>query len=716
MTQSDLPAFGEADLSNCEREQIHLAGSIQPHGALLVLDETGAIVQHSANAEDLLGGGKPLLGRALDDVSSRVARFLRGLPATGARPIKLPGVFTHGALELEARAHRTRDGHRVVEFERAAPAARRRGDVEKTTQAILASESLRALADRTTALVGELTGYDRVMVYRFDELGHGEVFAERRHDHLEAFLGNRYPASDIPQMARRLYLQNRVRLLVDVDYEPVALVPRLCPLSGRDLDMSLCDLRSMSPIHLQYLKNMGVKATLVVSLVVGGELWGLIACHHYEARAVSAETRAYCELIGELVATRIAALQNIAQTQAELAVRRLEREALTKLSCDGAWQAALLGSSRTLLEILDASGVALVERDAIHSAGTVPEPAELRELAAWLDEAPRQPLYASAALAREAPRFVAILPIAAGVLSIPLSNDSGEYLLWFRPERRTTVTWGGNPAKPVIVGKDPRQLSPRLSFAQWVEVVEGTAEPWTRTDQMTAKLAGEAVRGLALRARATRILAAQDLLDRLTRQIRSTTKPLLLADVSGRITLMTEAFSTFLDTGQSPPPHLVDTTRLFEQSYAFVAHIDNLLRRDTPFEVEAELASMGREARSVSIKGAAVLAEDGRKLGYMLQFEELADRKTAEAARVRFEDALAIHRRAPAGRLDLGANAEFGAACAKMVENARLAAIEITYGAEAAGMARMLEGIRASVARSTELIEQLVGTSDVPLG
>ncbi|WP_431204542.1 GAF domain-containing protein [Bradyrhizobium betae] len=167
------------------------------------------------------------------------------------------------------------------------------------------------MCEEAATLFQDRTGYDRVMVYRFDDEGHGEVFSERRKPELEAYLGNRYPATDIPQMARRLYERTRVRVLVDVNYQPVPLQPRLSPITGRDLDMSLCFLRSMSPIHLQYLKNMGVGATLVISLVVGGKLWGLVACHHYEPRFIHFELRAVCELLAEAIATRIAAAREL---------------------------------------------------------------------------------------------------------------------------------------------------------------------------------------------------------------------------------------------------------------------------------------------------------------------------------------------------------------------------------------------------------------------
>ena len=272
-------------------------------------------------------------------------------------------------------------------------------------QGILACPTLRALCDETARIFRELTGYDRVMVYRFDEDGHGEVFAERHRPDLEAFLGNRYPASDIPQIARRLYETNRIRVLADVEYVPVPLRPRLLPSTGRDLDMSLCFLRSMSPIHIQYLKNMGVGATLVASLMVGGRLWGLISCHHYAPRFLHYEMRAVSELLAETVATRIAALESFAQAQAELTVRRLEQRLIQAISRDGDWRTALFDRSEPLLHALGASGAALLFEGQVQTAGEVPSTPQLREIGEWLDSRERDPVIATSALATRGPRL-----------------------------------------------------------------------------------------------------------------------------------------------------------------------------------------------------------------------------------------------------------------------------------------------------------------------
>ena len=296
------PAFGQADLSNCEREQIHLAGSIQPHGALLLVREPDyVIVQASENASAFLGLEFSLPGRTLEeipgDLAERLRPHFRDALVDIARGVRCHAGRDRQRLRLpdpsraqRRRCHRTGAG--------GSPGRCFHTISRRLLRSIIATPGLRSLCDETARIFKALTGYDRVMVYRFDDEGHGEVLSEAREPALESFLGNRYPATDIPQIARRLYERNRIRVLRDVEYRPAALEPPLSPITGDQLDMSLCLLRSISPIHVQYLKNMGVRATLVVSLLVNGKLWGLVSCHHYVPRFIHFEERAVCELAG----------------------------------------------------------------------------------------------------------------------------------------------------------------------------------------------------------------------------------------------------------------------------------------------------------------------------------------------------------------------------------------------------------------------------------
>jgi light-regulated signal transduction histidine kinase (bacteriophytochrome) len=711
-----MPAFGEADLSNCEREQIQFAGSIQPHGALLVLDEEAeTVVQASANAREFLNLRKPVVGCRLGALPGTMASRLRAhlREPIHRQAVAVRCVVGDPAIEVDGLLHRPADGGVIIELERAGPPVDVRAHIDAATQRILGAPSLRALCDETATLIESIAGYDRVMVYRFDEHGHGQVFSEKKKPDFEAFLGNRYPASDIPQMARALYLQNRVRVLVDVGYTPVPLTPRLSPITGHDLDMSMCFLRSMSPIHLQYLKNMGVRATLVVSIVVGGELWGLIACHHYSPRFIHFEARALCELVGEVMATRVAALESFVQAQSELVVRRLEQRMIEAIGRDGDWRMALFDGSQSLLKSVGATGAALIYEGQIQTSGDVPGTQQIRDIGAWLDSQPREPVMASASLGRDAPEFQPLAAVATGVLATPISaapvsDDAGEYLLWFRPERVRTVTWGGDPHKPVIAGTDPAQLSPRLSFAQWHQVVEGTSDPWTPGDRSTARLIGDTVADMILQFRSLRLLIAQDQLETLSRQVRLSTQPMIVANATGRILLTNEAFEQLLKPGHPSLRRLEDLPLFFADPVGVRAGLRGLMEDGRSWRAELNLETISGEPRPLTARAEPIFASLDRKLGYIVHFTETAELKAAEKARRRFQDGMIDRHAVRPAKLDAAAEGAYQTMIGPIMENAQLAALEVTYGVETERMPTMLEAIRASVARSAELLEHLM--------
>jgi light-regulated signal transduction histidine kinase (bacteriophytochrome) len=564
------------------------------------------------------------------------------------------------------------------------------------------------LCDETARIFKDLTGYDRVMVYRFDEKGHGEVYSERRRSDLEPYLGNRYPASDIPQIARRLYERNRVRVLTDVEYTPVPLSPRYSPITGRDLDMSLCFLRSMSPIHVQYLKNMGVCATLVVSLLVGGKLWGLVACHHYVPKFAHFEMRAVCELLAETIGTRIAALESFVQAQAELSVRRLEQRMIEAISRDGDWRMALFESSQTILQPVGATGVALLFEDQVLTTGDVPGTQQLREIALWLDGGDRSPVTSTASLGLDEPKFASITPVASGLLATPISTSLGEYILWFRPERVRTVTWGGDPLKPVLVGDDPATLSPRRSFAQWHQLVEGTSEPWTVADLTTARLIGETVADVVLQFRSVRMLIAQDQLENVSRQVRLSEQPVIVADASGKILLINEAFAQLLKTPRPPLERLEDLPTLFEDSSEARRRLQDVVANLRTWRKEVRLRVSPTKTRPLLLRADPILSSPRRALGFVILFTDLTDRKAMEAARRVFQEGVIERHRITTVRLDSKADLVFQNLLSPVIENAQLAALEITDGIDTARMPGMLESVKASVTRTAELLEQLI--------
>ena len=710
-SDASTPAFGQADLSNCEREQIHLAGSIQPHGALLLVREPErVVVQASANASAFLGLTGGLLGCSIDaldgDLAERIAPHLS--EKLHAVPVAVRCRLGRPAAQFDGLLHRVPDGGLLIELERAGPPVDLSRHVETALQTILTSFSLRTLCDETARIFRDLTGYDRVMVYRFDDEGHGEVFSEQRRPDLEPYLGNRYPASDIPRIARRLYERNRVRVLVDVEYAPVPLMPALSPVAGGELDMSLCFLRSMSPIHVQYLKNMGVAATLVVSLMVGGTLWGLVACHHYVPRFVHFEERAVCELLAEAIATRIAALDSFVQTQAELAVRRLEQRMIEGISREGDWRAALFDGTQSLLQPVGATGAALLFEGQALSTGEVPGTKELRELGAWLDRRPRGPVIATTSLRTEAPEFAPLTPVASGLIATPLSSSLGEYLIWFRPERIRTVTWGGDPEKPVVIGTNPSELSPRRSFAQWHQLVEGTSDPWTTADLTAARLIGATVEDVILQFRSVRVLIAQDQLDQVRRQVQVSDQPVVVAAPDGRVLLNNKAIEQLVGAARAPPNQLEDLPGLFADAAAARERLRDLLKRRTSWRGEVRLKSGPAAGKALLVRADPVFSAPDRLLGFVLLFTDLTERKAAEAARRQFQEGVIEGRRTRNGVMGSKADLAYQTLLSSFVENAQLAALEITDGVDLARMPELLESVRASVSRTAEVLAHLV--------
>jgi light-regulated signal transduction histidine kinase (bacteriophytochrome) len=704
------PAFGRANLSNCEREQIQYAGSIQPHGALLVLREPDhVVIQASKNASDLLGTER-ILGRPLGEFNGNLHKCIAphlGMPLRTI-PFSVRCRMGRPAVALDGLLHRPPQGGLIVELEPAPPAVDLSAGIENALQSILSASSLNSLCEEAAAFFKDITGYDRVMVYRFDDSGHGEVFSERRRSDLEPYLGNRYPASDIPQIARRLYERNRVRVLVDVDYAPVPLYPRLSPITGKDLDMSMCWLRSMSPIHIQYLKNMGVSATLVASLVVGGKLWGLIACHHYEPRRVPFEIRTAAELLAESVATRIAALEAFAHAQAELSVRRLEQRVVETIAREGDWRTALFDGSQSVMQPVGASGAALLFEGQVFTTGEVPGTQQLREIGAWLEKKERTPAFSTNSLGLDEPAFASMTPVASGLLATPVSKSGGEYLIWFRPEQVRTVTWGGDPEKSVVIGEDPADLSPRRSFAQWHQLVEGTCEPWSASDLTTARLIGESLADVVAQFRSVQMLIAKDQLEKVGRQLSESDIPIMVTDQHGQILLANEAFDALLPVGHAHLEWAEDLAPFFTGAAEVRRIIQEALSERRSLREELGLKLGAREPTPLMVKVDPVFAAPDRLLGFVFMFMNLTQRRAGEAARRRFQEGISERKDISLIRRDTNVSPLLRSLLSSVVENAQLAAMEITESADTTRIPEMLESVRASVTRATELLDHLI--------
>ncbi|TCJ35153.1 GAF domain-containing protein [Parafrankia sp. BMG5.11] len=493
MRNQNLPDPQTAvDLTNCDREPIHLLGGIQPIGFLLAFAPDWTITRASANLDAFFPAPPPQpVGMPLDQVfSSEAVHSLRNRVAMliGADSLeRIFGIdlFANGArFDLAVHVSNTEI---VVEAE---PTADHDSDATSIVRSMVArlqgTGTMIEYLGTSARLIRSLTGYDRVMVYRFSPDGSGEVAAEACGPDIGSFKGLHYPASDIPAQARELYKRNLLRVISDVEAAPVPIVPAL-DNDGNPLDLSLSILRSVSPIHIEYLKNMGVAASMSISIIVDGELWGLFACHHYSPTSPSFKRRSVCELFAQMFSLGLEVREHREVVQFERHARDLSDQLLGAVASDE----SLLNDPDWLSDILTsaipADGVGVWMNGTAAMSGQTPSPEEFRQIIGHLTATANSDVVATDHLASIMPGAEHFAHKAAGMLAIPLSRTMRNYVLLFREELVRSVSWGGDPHKPVEYGPNGPRLTPRESFAEWKETVQGHSKPFTSSELRVAE-------------------------------------------------------------------------------------------------------------------------------------------------------------------------------------------------------------------------------------
>ncbi|ALM48025.1 histidine kinase [Flavobacterium psychrophilum] len=478
------------NLTNCEQEPIHIPGSIQPHGFLLGLKENSFVIDFcSANSEEYIGISHTLLlGKKLqdifgNDVLASLQKYIADEQMLSSSLLKL----TLEGKDFLCTVHNSNATY-ILEAEPVSNNNRKVSDVyDQTSQFLLYmhdTHTLKELCQLVANGTREITGYDRVMVYRFDKDYNGEVFAEAVRDDLEPFLGLHYPHTDIPPQARELYMKNLLRLITDIDYTPVPIYT-VDDSTEKNLDLSLSILRSTSPIHVQYLHNMGVGATLTISLIYKKKLWGLIACHHYSTKNLSPEIRLAAQLQGHFITSQI----DLRQATEEYEVARKTNSDLEKIntfSLTGKADGTLneLVKAPGILELCNAAGVAVLFNGTIYRNGLTPDNDEVQDIANWLATYTNNTSFSTDKLIDYLPNKAEVCGQTSGLIYHSLDIDSNNCIMWFRPETKTEVNWGGDPNKAIV--KDKNGLYPRNSFKLWKEIVSCTSKPWLRPEIATA--------------------------------------------------------------------------------------------------------------------------------------------------------------------------------------------------------------------------------------
>jgi light-regulated signal transduction histidine kinase (bacteriophytochrome) len=483
-----MSALPLPDLAQCADEPIRIPGAIQPHGRMAVLHAIdGRLLAYSANWP-----------------SEEAARRAADLLPVGFAPLQPGhGPAWIGTLPIEGRtydltAHRQGDTL-VLEYEPGGPAAGLHAPIYAVARELLPrlqlADSIVGLCEIAAREMKRLTGFGRCLVYRFDSDGHGEVLAERLDPGYASYAGHRFPASDIPQQARELYRVNHIRLIPDAHYDPVPLLAAAGAPDPGALDLSFAALRSVSPVHLEYMRNMGTPASMSVSIVSRGRLWGLISCHDHATRHLPFQTRVACEHLGRLLSLQIQAQEDNADVAQRLALhQRVLRLVGMMAETDGTLQ-QLVAPENQLPELTHATGAAVVLNDRCWTLGRTPDADAVRQLAHWVVER-GQDLFSTDRLPEVYPGGEALLPDCAGVLAVSISQVHRHVVLWFRPELVQTIQWAGDPRK--TLPSDGR-IHPRRSFDSWQERVRGRSAPWLVAQHAAVMELRQALIALVLR-------------------------------------------------------------------------------------------------------------------------------------------------------------------------------------------------------------------------
>ncbi len=501
------------DLTSCDREPIHIPGSVQPHGFLLGLSTGERIAVASESAETYLH--RPLgsiLGAlphtVLGDAAEQIAAGLNAEPLTTATRL-LGALPVDGAGLFDVVAWAGMQGSEplcILEFEQQrepADVAMLNARLFNFVSTVRRERTVLSVSECAVAEIRALTGCDRVVLYRFDEHGHGEVLAESRNDELGSLLGLRFPASDVPAQARRMYELNRVRIIPDVGYEPSPL--RGMEGGAGEIDLSPSVLRSISPVHREYMRNMGTLCSMSISIMIDGRLWGLVSCHHHAPRFLPLRLRSACDFVMQIAASEIEGHEKSLRLERALAAKQVQARLLAAMAAQENYMDGLALSPGMLLQLVDARGAAIVRGQAARLFGQTPAAPDVLQLIERLQTLGKNEFFASSRLREawpEAPEE------AAGAIVISVSRLHNTHVLWFRPELIQTVRWAGNPQKPA---SPDEVISPRHSFAEWKETVRGASSPWTIEEVQAAQEFRSAVLEIVLSRAEDMAELAQDL-------------------------------------------------------------------------------------------------------------------------------------------------------------------------------------------------------------
>lgn len=500
------------NLTSLKEPSIHNISQIQPHGVLLVLEEPELnILQVSSNTYDVFGiTPENMLQKKLEDLLDpfQIEKIKAGLLQESLDMINPTKIWARVKgdeyIVFDGIFHRNADGLLILELELAFSQENipflsfyhlARASINKLEE----TGNLHDFCQILVQEVRKVTGFDRVMLYKFDDDGHGSVIAEEKLETMESYLGLHYPESDIPRPARNLFASNWIRIIPDTYADPVEIFPAINPLSQRRPDLTNSILRSPYSCHIEYLHNMGVGASLTISLIKEGKLWGLIACHHQTPKYVSYEMRKACEFLGRVIFSELADREETEDYDYRMRLTYIQSALVEYMSQEENFIDGLVKHQPNLLDLTNAQGAAICFGGNYTLIGETPKEEDLNFLVQWLKNNVEEEVFYTDSLPRLYPDAQNFKNVASGLLAIPISKQN--YVLWFRPEVIQTVNWGGDPNRAFEVNTSDgnTRLCPRKSFELWKETVRLTSLRWQAVEVKAALELRKAIVNIVLR-------------------------------------------------------------------------------------------------------------------------------------------------------------------------------------------------------------------------
>jgi two-component system, chemotaxis family, sensor kinase Cph1 len=518
------PQLHGINLTNLKQPPIHISTRIQPHGVLLVLQEPDLkVLQVSRNTSSLFGiSPEEMLHKTLEEILDpfQVEQFKAGLSSDNLDLINPTKVWVRKQGDdyyvFDAVFHRSADGFLVLELE---PAISQE-NIPFLSFYHLARASINQLEETSTLRdfcqiivqeVRRVTEFDRVMLYKFYDDGHGAVIAEEKLDSMEPYLGLHYPESDIPTPARKLFASNWIRLIPNTYADPVEIYPLTNPTSQQPTDLTQSILRSAYSCHMEYLHNMGVGASLTISLIKDQKLWGLIACHHQTPKYVPYELRKACEFLGRVIFSELSTREETADYDYRMQLAYIQSILVESMSQEDDFIDGLVKQQPNILDLTGAQGAAIYFGGEWTTLGRTPAEDDLNYLVQWLAKNVDGEIFYTDSLPQVYADADKFKDVGSGLLAIPISKRN--YVLCFRPEVIQTVNWGGDPNKAFEVKQTEGnlRLCPRKSFELWKETVRLKSLPWKQVEVNAALELRKAIVNIVLRQADELAQLAQDL-------------------------------------------------------------------------------------------------------------------------------------------------------------------------------------------------------------